>query len=112
MKLKTNKISILGTPWTIKADDSINDAKLINNNAYVESYDKKIVYQPVEKDVETYNKLDEHQKKILRHEIIHAFFHESGLTDYYRDEVLVDYLAIQFYKLDEIFKKLGIEEKR
>ena len=111
MKLKTSKINILGMIYTIVEDNAFANSKLINNYAYIECYEKKIIYRPVVKDIETYNKLDEHQKKILRHEIIHAFFHESGLTDYYRDEVLVDYLAIQFAKIGKAFEELGVEEK-
>lgn len=51
-------------------------------------------------------------KQTLRHEIIHAFFAESGLTgvdewtgSLYDNEVLVDWLAMQFPKILEAFKE-------
>lgn len=39
-------------------------------------------------------KIDKKDKdKVLRHELIHAFFVESGLPSYSNDEVLVEWLA-------------------
>lgn len=45
--------------------------------------------------------------KVIRHEVLHAALHESGLTHYANDELLVEWLAVQFPKLAEIFKKAG-----
>jgi hypothetical protein len=83
---------------------------LINNNAYIELLSKKIVYESAEETIETLEKIEEQNKKILRHEVIHAFFHESGLRNYARDEVLTDWLALQFGKIKDVFDKLGINE--
>lgn len=44
-------------------------------------------------------------KQILRHEIIHGFFHESGLASYGADETLVDWIAVQFPKLQKAFEQ-------
>ena len=43
----------------------------------------------------------------LRHEIIHAFFEESGLDNYSEDEELVQWLAIQFPKLLNTFENVN-----
>lgn len=43
----------------------------------------------------------------LRHEIIHAFFEESGLDNYSENEELVQWLAIQFPKLLNIFENVN-----
>lgn len=51
-------------------------------------------------------------KRILRHETIHAFFDESGLDSQFDpacDEALIDWIALQFPKMSEAFKKMGIE---
>ena len=40
----------------------------------------------------------------LRHEIIHAFFEESGLDEYSENEELVQWLAIQFPKLMKVLE--------
>ena len=57
---------------------------------------------------------DAMMKKQLRHEIIHAFMAESGLQanfEHYRqfghDETTVDWFAIQFPKMLEVFKQVG-----
>ena len=44
-------------------------------------------------------------KKVLRHEIIHAFFYESGLWQLCQDENIVDWIAIQFWKMAEAICK-------
>lgn len=51
------------------------------------------------------------QKENLRHEIIHAFLFESGLgfnlehRESGHEETLIDWLAIQFPKILEVFKE-------
>lgn len=41
--------------------------------------------------------------KTIRHEIIHAFFHEAGLDCYSEDETLVDTLAVLIPKMLKAF---------
>ena len=53
-------------------------------------------------------------ERILRHEIMHAFMYESGLdgeTDFARDEVLIDFLAIQMPKIVAVMEKAGLLNK-
>lgn len=47
------------------------------------------------------------QKYIKRHELAHAFYHESGLRDWSEDEKMVDWLALQFPKMLSAFQKAG-----
>lgn len=63
------------------------------------------------------NKLEDFdwlQKKVLRHEIIHAFMAESGLQANFEhtnrwghDETMVDWFAIQFPKIHRAFVEAG-----
>lgn len=53
--------------------------------------------------------LEYFERKVLRHEIIHAFLHESGLHDLAMDEQIVDWLAIQFPKINQMFEELEIK---
>ena len=63
-----------------------------------------------EKVQETY------RKKTLRHEIMHAFLNESGLSDssnrfdsaWAKNEEMVDWFAIQSPKIFKVFVELGI----
>lgn len=54
-----------------------------------------------------------YQEKVMRHEIIHAFLFESGLSEnfthpeYGHDETYVDWIASQFPKMCEVFKEVG-----
>lgn len=54
-------------------------------------------------------------KRIIRHEIIHAFMFESGLGFNFehkpigQDETTIDWFAIQYPKIKTIFKLLDIE---
>ena len=55
------------------------------------------------------------QQKQLRHEIIHAFLAESGLQSNFKhsdefghDETMVDWIAIQWHKIEKVFDQLGI----
>ena len=54
--------------------------------------------------------LDVQAKKVLRHEIVHAFLFESGLaenSDWAQNEELVDWIAIQGPKLIKAWKEAG-----
>ena len=69
------------------------------------------------KDATTYSKMV--QRNItLRHEILHAFLHESGLwgcslesTSWAMNEEMVDWVAIQFPKILKVYRQLGCENE-
>lgn len=77
---------------------------------YCDKSSKKIVVTTENLELENFA---EYQKKCLRHEIVHAFMYESGLAENWehknfgQEETVVDWVAIQFQKLLEIFKKVG-----
>lgn len=59
-----------------------------------------------------------YQKKVIRHEIVHAFLYESGLDGnttgcgaWAKNEELVDWIAIQMPKLVAAFKEAGVLEE-
>lgn len=58
-------------------------------------------------------KLDLLGLKVIRHELIHAFIYESGLSNenkWAENEELVDWIAIQFPKLKKCFEKIWASE--
>ena len=109
------KVNILGTEYEIRELTEKEFPALESNNAVglCERFSKEIIL-----DIEHFgipkptNSEDFHlfKKQVLRHEIIHAFFHESGQTDYCEDEKLVEFLAIQIPKMFKVFEKLEILE--
>lgn len=78
---------------------------MIENNGLCEQYSKKIVINDgssVKSDPLTIENYEEFEKKVLRHELIHAFLGESGLrsnSEWAENEEMVDYFAIQFEKI-------------
>ena len=101
------KVNILGTPYTLREETEKDRAKMENANGFCESYSKEIVIRKIEATEYTFDALEEFRKKVVRHEIIHAFLHESGLannSDWAVNEELVDWFALQFPKLTKAFE--------
>lgn len=107
------KIDILGTSYEIIRQTEEENQKLKDANGLCEIYSKKIVLREInEDDPNCYENLEAWKNKTFRHEIIHAFFAESGLRNncsFAEDEELVDWIAIQFPKILQVFEKLKIE---
>lgn len=116
------KIDILGTEYRIETHKVSEDSYMEEKGlaGYCEEENKLIVVADMseekyfvgmdEKAQETY------RKKTLRHEIMHAFLNESGLSDssnrfdgaWAKNEEMVDWLAIQAPKIFSTFKKMNI----
>lgn len=104
----TNKINILGTIYTIEKHNPDDDPKLYNAAGYCETYSKKIIVGNVKDDPQNLENINEYLDKVLRHEIVHAFFFESGLatnSHYATNEELVDWIALQGPKIYEVWQK-------
>lgn len=97
------EFEVLGTTYTLYYDDSISEEHEANGLA--ELYSKKIIISlHGYDDSEAFESVGEYYKKVMRHELIHAFFHEMGLDNYGRDEILVDALALQIPKIAKLMK--------
>lgn len=103
------KVNILGTIYTIDSKEFGAE----DSDGYTDYTSKQIL---IRKDnYFSVGNFEWLQKCRLRHEIIHAFLHESGLSsnwqhfvDYGHDETVVDWFAIQSQKIFEVFKGLDI----
>lgn len=97
------KVKILGTEYEIILDAEEKDyPKLKGLSGYTDFSIKKIVIRKMEKDDTSIEDLEHYRREVIRHEIIHAFFYESGLdgnSEFARNEELIDWIAIQFEKL-------------
>lgn len=108
-KIMKKRILILGTLYKIKYEE-LKDA---DYDGYCDYTSRTIVIR-----TDNYNNVEDFQRmqnKQLRHEIIHAFLAESGLqcnfehsTMWGHEETMVDWIAIQFPKLLEVYKELNI----
>lgn len=100
------KVSILGTEYTVHKLSREEDSYLKNCDGYCDKTSKRIV---VNTDNDDLDNVEVYIKKVLRHEIIHAFLYESGLHENFRhdkwghDETMVDWVAVQFPKILDVF---------
>ena len=105
-------VNILGTRYTIKEHSVEDDKYLEECDGYCDSTSKTICISKVKPTWDADN-VSEYRKKIMRHEIIHAYMNESGLQECFEhkrwghDEIAVDWFAIQFPKILATYKELG-----
>lgn len=114
-------VNILGTEYRIEIHKKSEDEfmKKTNSDAYCSEYGKFIVIADVtEKEYfpdSTTEEQSEFHKGLLRHEIIHAFLNESGLSAsasipvgaWAKYEEMIDWIAIQFPKMIKAFQSVN-----
>ncbi len=104
-------IDILGTLYTIHFD--VPEEKMPEDaDGCMDQTIHTIKIAKFESDRNSVMGLDEYRKKVLRHEIIHAFLYESGLWNcsgtteaWGQDETITDWMAIQSPKMFKVFKE-------
>ncbi len=110
MIMADKKVNILGSVWTIKEESVSENSLLENCDGYCDWTVKEIVVEREKNgalgDMETYI------RKVLRHEIIHAFLFESGLYEssaladaWAKNEEMVDWIARQGQKIYDAWKE-------
>lgn len=96
--------NILGTVYILNYDDKRCDQQ--DANGLCEVYSKEILLSlDGYEDDNAFKNIEEYYKKVLRHELIHAFLHEMGLRKYFEDETLVDALAIKMPQIMELMEE-------
>lgn len=101
------QVDILGTKYTVKEDRSLRET---DADGLCKCYSKEILYRALNDLLcsdDSVELKDNRRREVIRHEIIHAFFFESGLVNYSEDELLVDWLAKQFPKILLAMKRAG-----
>ena len=105
------KIKILGTDYEIIKNAEEKDyPQLKKCDGFTDFSIKRIVVADFDKDENSIDDLEWYKNKVLRHEIVHAFIHESGLAEnceWARNEELTDWIAIQFEKILGTFIEVG-----
>ena len=116
----TKTITILGEEWLIiyKKDDPAFEHAL----GYTVDVDRTIIVQDIDENFDEtnaeFNIVQQHAnlKRVLRHEIVHAFLMESGLDEdshtydkgWATNEEMVDWFARQAPKIYKVYKELKI----
>lgn len=114
-------VNILGTPYTVttKKFDEEEAFERRSIAGYCDGMAKEIVIC----DMTTYKGWEHEpeetaiisQKETLRHEIVHAFFNESGLMDsslsiddpWVKNEEMIDWIALQGPKIYKAWQEAG-----
>lgn len=100
-------VDILGTEYTVTRNTSaIED---MGADGICQPYDKKIIYRELKDFLDKEDSVTAktvRREEVIRHEVIHAFFAESGLSSYGNDEVLVDWIAKQLPKINDVVNKI------
>ena len=109
------RVNVLGTVYTIEERNEKSDARLKEYDGYCDKTLKVCVvnnFVDAENELMAQTDLNRHKKKVLRHELIHAFLYESGLGEnsWAWNEEIVDWIAYQFPKLAQAFKEAGCLE--
>lgn len=120
--MENRKINILGTEYRIETHKVSEDSYLEDNklSGYCGEEEKLIVVADMSEE-KYFTGMDEkaqeaYRKRVLRHEIMHAFLNESGLSDssnqyggaWAKNEEMVDWFAIQSPKIFKVYSELGI----
>lgn len=106
------KVNILGTEYEILTKSDEEEPYLKTCDGFCDRSRKEIVIADLQPNPDIYQvDIIWYRKKVLRHEIIHAFLSESGLeenshnTDMWaRNEEMVDWIAMQFPKILKAFQ--------
>lgn len=120
--MENTKINVLGMEYRIETHKVSEDSYLEENKlaGYCGEEEKLIVVADMSEEKYFTGMGEKAQeaywKKTLRHEIMHAFFNESGLSDssnqyggaWAKNEEMVDWFAIQSPKIFKVYLELGI----
>lgn len=99
-------INILGTDYDIRYATDADGAKIEGVNGYCELMTKEIVIGKFGDEPTAFADIEAFERKVIRHEIVHAFLYESGLhsnSEWATNEELVDWIAIQAPKMMQVF---------
>lgn len=114
IKHNSMKIDVLGTKYDVELLDERDESmKALNADGYTDFSIKSIkILKNKEEDATKQKDLMKYQNMVFRHELIHAFLYECGIDSgmQFHNEECVDFFAMQFGKLEKIFKDAGCKE--
>ncbi len=108
-------VHILGTEYKILIIEEGDYRYSKEADGWCDTQAKEILLYNFKQDPDSVKDLVAYQKKVLRHEIVHAFLYESGLWScsfsncWAKNEEMVDWIAIQEPKLNKAFKEAGCD---
>lgn len=108
------KATILGTKYSIIEGSESEFPGLADCDGYTDFTLHKCVIDDMkclDGNPDALGDLEAHKRRVMRHEIVHAFLEESGLasnSEWARNEEMIDWFAIQSPKIFKVFTELGL----
>ncbi len=108
MKNLLKVVPVLGVPYAIHEGTTVDFPALKDCDGYCDTSTKEIAVSDMIESAgspDAKGDLAHYQRKVIRHELVHAFLFESGLSvnSWAENEEVVDWIAIQFPKLQAVF---------
>lgn len=106
-------LNILGRKYAVSISNENEEKRLTDCDGFCDETTAEIFaedYSVKADDVRSKRNLSVQTKKVLRHEITHAFLFESGLaenSEWAQNEELVDWVAIQGPKIYKAWSEVG-----
>lgn len=113
-------VEILGEVYTVRIGTKEDFPVLSEADGFCDTSVKLIVVdnmQSVENDIDVQRNLVQYQNEVARHEVLHAFLYESGLSKntffegaWATNEEMIDWFAIKYPRIKAVYKELEIEQ--
>lgn len=108
-------VNILGTQYSILIIEKEDYRYDREADGWCDPSVKELLVFNYKQSAESVKDLVSYQKRVIRHEIVHAFFYESGLWQnsysskcWAKNEEMIDWIAIQSPKLQKAFEEAGV----
>lgn len=107
------KLNIMGAVYSVTVSNDSKEPRLNGCDGFCDETTKEIFaddYQSYADDLSSKQNLMLQTKKVIRHEIVHAFLFESGLAEnspWAQNEELVDWIAMQGPKIIKAWQEAG-----
>ncbi|NSC35169.1 hypothetical protein [Roseburia intestinalis] len=112
-----SEVHILGTRYSIRIIDEDDYRYDRETDGWCDPSVKELLIFNYKQSAESVKDLVAYQKKVLRHEIVHAFLYESclwqnayGSKCWAKNEEMIDWMAIQIPKIQRAYKEAYCDE--
>lgn len=104
-------VNVLGTEYKIILIAEKEDPRLKDLNGCCDPSTKEILVEKnIPEDDHSLRNLEDFRRKVIRHELVHAFLYESGLHEqccWATNEEIIDWIAIQLPKMLNVISKVN-----
>lgn len=104
-------VNVLGTEYKIILTTEKEDPRLKELNGCCDQSTKEILIEKdIPEDDHSLRDFESFRRRVIRHELVHAFLYESGLHEqcyWATNEEIIDWIAIQLPKMLNVISKVN-----